>query len=362
MVTRPNTPASKGREELVKQISSLPAMLLKGLKGGEKSGTDVLDLARNMRREGAHPTEIYDETKKFTDPTSETGVYQNPAGQFLFDIPDDQSKLTSMAENFMKGNFGPGGESPQVQLDRLLKHDLLYDYAPDMRKQPTVAGRQFPGDDPEKAGGMYSAPGHSYPEGAIEATGRADLDPNAADMWSTRNILTHEIQHGLQNRFQLPRGGNPDLKELTQFHTAELQPHAKQIRSDLRDEFENWFDTQGRQSGMNYTDAFQLWQRLYPDKFKLLDDAEKVAFATPQTRAADRHFLYEGMAGEQSANRASANLGKNIEQLRSEYPFETSTPNQMPWPLQSLRFGDTAQDWALPEEYFNRNMTVRGPK
>lgn len=355
MVTRPNSPASKGREELVKQVSMLPAFLLKNLQGG-KTWDEVTDIARGIKKEGGTNADIYDETKKYTDPETSTGVYQEPGGSFVFNIPDNEMKLKPLATDEFKNRFTGevGGSTGDAPLGDLMKHDLLYGFVPELQKVTGNLSVPEARDYGAEIGGSYFQPGYNYlrgkdfPEGYIEAQGRSYLDPNSDEMFSVRNILAHEINHSLQNRFKLPQGSNPDNPEMLNFFQQEMQPFAGKMSGAVDKEFQEWLSTQNPDFAANPEKARKLWERMKPQMGRLATDAETIKRLDPN-RKADRMTMYEkGVAGEIAANRASKDLGKNAEQLRSEYPFAVD-PDEFTAPFQMLRYGNSPTDWEKPD-------------
>jgi hypothetical protein len=353
---------SQGRDDLAKQVSFLPGLLKRGTKGG--TAEELISEAKRLRGKGDTPTEIYDATKG--DNPNETGLFQNPAGQWVFELSDKDMRLTPEAMSMMRNNLqgGWGDQTGPMDLDRLLKHDLLFDYAPDMRKVRGDFEQPAAGENVNPGGG-YSDPGYGRgkgtPQGFIDILGAPGVDPNDPGVrMSVANLAGHETQHALQNRFQMPRGGNANDSFMQGFFSAKMKPQANDIRIKAATERERWVKDwlAGHGDGSDREMAMQQWKEFDPVAAAILEQAVKVggepgSFARAGMPAVKRkdplsYFdQYESLAGEQEARAVQDRMGMTTDQRQADPAFLMSKPKRLSPALQMIRWGEG--NFSLPD-------------
>jgi hypothetical protein len=351
---RPPTPQSD-----VADVSWLPSFLL---RGGTKTGEEIRNMARGLHGEGANPEEIYRETGKHVHPTEETGLAYGPGGDWQFQIPDNKMELTPQAMAWLQSRTGElGGSTPVMNLDEAMQHDLLYDRVPGMRKVKTELNQLEEGET-TLPGGEYTEPhgASSDPMGRIKAYGKAGVEPPDRSERSLRGILAHEINHPLQWKYDMPRGGSPDSPGLDKFYNKQMVPQAAEMRKALIDHYKQFVKRDPENPK-----AFDLWRQTYPEKAQLLDEASRVGGFNSSLPGAMQHKKllpydqYISLAGEQRAMQGARQSSMSAEELRNDppmkfHPYGNSWKGKtgIPEPLQIVRRGDTYSRADLP--YFKK--------
>jgi hypothetical protein len=197
----------------------------------------------------------------------------------------------------------------------------------------------------------------------IDVLGKPDTDPaNAGEYMSVLNLLGHETQHGLQNMFQMPRGGSAGDPNMQMFF-PQMQKQAENIRvqaETAREAFARDYAMQHGGGADAYTIGRNQWALTDPTAATILQQAEHVGGAPPRRAGptienatgrkapVDYFGQYVSLAGEQQARNTQDRMLMSTEQRRAEPSFLTGPSNfQLSPALQMIKWNK--RDFELPD-------------
>ena len=149
-----------------------------GSTGAKTADLDALKVAQDLKASGVDADDIFDQTGWWLD---------HPDGRPRFEIDDSGREW---GEGFY--NYATEGERLHRQTD-FLDHPELYEAYPEMDKTGVIVGD------------LGSATGNYSPSDNLVTLNKARFGKN--DMQSTN---LHELQHAIQQREGMARGGSPD--------------------------------------------------------------------------------------------------------------------------------------------------------
>jgi len=227
---------------------------------------EAADEALQLKAQGVDPRDIWARTRTFTG---------HPGVDAVQEISDYRPMVSTSAMRKVNSTI-PGHYSTDaggVSAGDLYPHDNLFRGYPELGRARTSAqiGQGMP------MSGAY-LPGH-YADPTIELAGPGPM--------SLKGVLTHELQHGVQNAEGWPMGGNVQ----SMFSDPQTRGHALNLAKE--------FESAG-----------------YPPK----DAYEKASYET-----------YRRLAGEAQAEAARARMNMTDAQLTQNYPGDS-----YPVPLKDL--------------------------
>jgi len=273
---------------------------------------DALAEAVAMEQRGRNRDEIW----------ARTGWGRNPAGQWFYEIPDDRMRMRTLPTDYATGEK-IGREST---FGNEVDHPYLLEAHPDLEnmrfEHGLLRGRQ----------GYYVRP---------SAT---EIERIAVGTEGPRSVTIHEIQHALQQRENLPRGGNPkdpvligaarNLSERANTIIENLQEQRGVFVEDLIDRYKiNPKNTAEIANAYKYGN--DLWARQNPEKNAALQQAYLDMEVRGPTAA------YMNLAGEIEARISDASRDMTHRQRLENPPWRRSS-GSVPYSSRIIRFGDEA--------------------
>lgn len=269
-----------------------------------KDANTILKAQRALKK-GADPAEVF----------ADTGIYKNPASKDLMSvISDANSRLRTENPNITQSPISTGGPTARLSLARgatsklsdLLDHPELFDRVPDL---DNIEVRNM-------FGGFRSAEYNSY-----EKLIRMGATNTPKEFQS---ILLHETQHGVQDLFDLPFGGNTGMFYANKPAFDEAASTILDLRTDLHKHV--------REGTISAKDAVPKGESLN-DWIDLLDGAR---------RSASKNYL--SLAGE-----AEARLVQNMFETSADPVFAKMFPPNM-MEAELGRFGITPDKLLNPAD------------
>lgn len=249
-----------------------------------KDANTILKAQRALKK-GADPAEVF----------ADTGIYKNPASKDLMSvISDANSRLRTENPNITQSPISTDGPTARLSLARgatsklsdLLDHPELFDRVPDL---DNIEVRNM-------FGGFRSAEYNSS-----EKLIRMGATNTPKEFQS---ILLHETQHGVQDLFDLPYGGNTGMFYANKPAFDEAASTILDLRNDLHKHV--------REGTISAKDAVPKGESLN-DWINLLNRAR---------RSASKNYL--SLAGE-----AEARLVQNMFETSADPVFAKMFPPNM---------------------------------
>ena len=260
-------------------IPFVPALggIFKGVKGATKAEKQALVTAQKMAREGSNRDEIWNATL----------WYKGKDGKWRTEIDDSGAKLDAIAAEQFKG-------TPAAMKD-VVSHPSLYDaYQID---EPA-----FFSIDPyyKKGEGQYSP----------ETSGLRGFDIKAPDATEGKSVALHELQHAIQQREGMARGGSPENapifneKELIQIREQKKQLGIDPYRiMNMR--------ASGYPLSPEQQQAFAKWEELTRLEDEVLSNRLKP------------YEAYRRLLGEVDARNTQERMNMTLDQRRQFPPWST---------------------------------------
>jgi hypothetical protein len=363
---RPSAPAGLPLQD----VATLPGFLL---RGGRRTGADILERAKNLDKEGATLREIFEETGKDVNPLTETGLRKNPAQDWVFDTANVNARMTPYAESSLSKS---GAELGGIPLSTAYRDDVLKEYVPDIWDTPV--------NMEQTVAGSADLPSGSFTPGGkgISTFGRGA--PNALDdPFSQRNIFAHEIQHLLDDKFGMPAGANPGSQGrgaspgMEGAFQQQVIPQAQKLRDFINSQRDAW--VKQHHGDVQSPEGIEMWKRMFPDRQDALEQAIYVGGGRQPMRPMkfppmSRQFEYESTAGEQGARTSQQMLGMTAEQMREESPYFSKSDWVMTNPMKPVQpeflipalqtinrpNAKGGLDWSMPDlGYWKHHLDVK---
>lgn len=233
-----------------------------------------------------------------------TGTFRGPEGEWRQEIPDAMAFKPKVGTPDSNTRFWNVNEA-------VLHPSMRKAYPEIMEETLTTIERK-----PFAESGFYQA---KVPRTA-EAVG---LDPElyvaARDRGGIKSILSHELQHAVQEAEGFARGGSPRMFE----KGVALSERGKGVLEDLRESLGSGSLTSPREivDNLKYFREGELERIAAKHNFKSADELEK--FLKEETLQRDPVEQYKRLAGEAEARATQARRGMTMEQRRAKFPYES---------------------------------------
>ena len=168
----------RGVSGVVQAGADIPQLSIFAGPTARTANRAMLRRAQDLAEEGADRRAIWDET----------GWFRGRDGKWRFEIDDSGSSITPAASQTRHWDL----DDRKIMLPQVIDHDLLYQAYPDTANIRT--------------GGSF-LPGHGT-HGAYQP-GRDAITFQATDPVKGREVMLHELQHGVQAREGFAGGGSP---------------------------------------------------------------------------------------------------------------------------------------------------------
>ena len=264
--------------------------------GAKTADKAALRVAKAAAREGKDPRSIW----------HDTGWFQGPDGKWRWEIDDSRAR------------YKPDFEGSTVR--DAMEHGPLFEAYPDMAGMR--AERVTP---PDRFDGARAYEGTYSPESGI---GIHDI----LGTKTGRSTMLHELQHAVQGREGLARGGAPSAMTPDAARLSELSQ--QQYLLETAADFARYVDNAGgnvevaaRQFGewtnpRLLAEAQDAWQKLGRPKFRDVVAGFDELKAAKQV-ASDPYEQYRRLAGEAEARAVQARRDMTPEQRRATYPLDS---------------------------------------
>lgn len=270
-----------------------PQQGIVGMFAGKRAATapvDQLARAEAMTAHGADPREVW----------NVTGWFKGPEGKWKWEIDDSGAQIGKKAAEDFVDTDRMAGTAPRV-----LWHNDLYEAYPELRK--TDVGIDRAASRGYNFKGKYSQ--GDAPSGIPDA-----ISGTAASAKSARELLLHELQHGVQGQEGFAKGGNNKfLRTDTKEDRAILQKAWETINqpADLETFGRHGFDPEG---GKTLEEAYAAYVAGQAKKAKQFPDAFW------QRELAE--MIYRNSAGEAEARAVQKRMDYTPEQRRQVFPLD----------------------------------------
>jgi len=275
--------------------------------GGAPSGALGMFIGKSAKNwDAAAATKALEMEKAGVDPKmiwQETGTWKGPEGQWRQEISDKSSKITDDVYNQISANKQFKGPMSQA-----LRHEELYKAYPQSLGIPTTMFA-----DIAPSGNMSPGRSGTFQTPQITVGGPSTMDQ--------RSVALHELQHAIQQKEGLARGGSPEMfRQSTDFSSKALQDAAI-------------LDKTMRASNLSQLEALKRFEVLFGRKpeagaFAALErvgTGKKLDIARDAAREAEKLAKnplesYRRLAGEAEARATQKRRNLTDEQRRAEFP------------------------------------------
>ena len=311
------------RDELAKQISFLTPF--KHMRRGPEAMQEFL----RLEGKGANKRELFDETSRFADPGTETGIFRGADDVPLFELTDERMKLAPGLQSYF--DFKKGGTSPILSAGQSMEAPDLFERLPGLKDVDTRFVM------PEKDNGMgvkgeYWTPGTRLGNPNAYAEMRSDSairDINAPGDRSLRGLTAHEVGgHAVQEATDRPRGGMTNDPDMTSQFSRLVHPRAKAYKTELE----------------NFRKSTGLDENQFAEEFPEADDyliaastLHRPARGAPKQSALPYYDRYLNLSGESEGRRVAERLDMSAGERREAPPWLPILGQHAPYELQLLR-------------------------
>jgi hypothetical protein len=340
----PRAPSPK-RDELAQNVSFLNPQYM-------RRGKEALQKFLELEKKGATKEELFQETGKFADPDTETGIFRGADTQPRFELSDENMRIRPGVSSY----FDPqkGGTTPIAPARQFIQHDDLFGRVPGLGDVKTRL--IMPEDQGSSvwagSGGYAHREKPTNPSGYMEARARSNVrDPNALMPFSLRDLTAHELGgHGVQDYNRFSRGDDPNNSFMQNAFERLVHPRAAQyekVLTDLKTRLQN-------EAGMTEED----WFNEFPEANEYLLAAGGLNKPRPWSRGKKSALpyldRYENVAGEEEARKVSRRVNMTAQERRDDPPWLPEIMAHNPYELQMIRTGETS--YAMPK---NRGTLAR---
>ncbi len=330
-----------GTVPLLGMAASIPYMMTKNARKGFNAGKfkqggiiastgaknadmDAFEIAKKLKNDGVDADTIYAETKWWLD---------HPDGRPRFEI-DDSGFAINHPEGLATSEIAPMGS-----INENVKHDLLFGQYPDTGdiRLSTRGGR----------GGEYIA-NDGFNERIVTGKGSEG----------------HELQHAIQQREDMARGGSPDYSLINPHYQKEVSAQNAKMRGLEAERQElsaskEYAKEQKKASSMSVEDLFFNSHKTLPIQTKIDKISIEIADinANPPLESYSPYDGYRQLAGETEARLVQDRMNMTMDERLSN-PFYQNY--DVPIDQQIVRRGDgVSLSQPLPMDEASRMQRAR---
>jgi len=276
---------------LLKRYDPIRAEIFIG-KSARTWDAAAAEKAQNLEKAGFTPEAIW----------KKTGTFRGPEG----DWRQEQLDLMEIAPELGQ----PGMKGRAQDISKVLSHPSMEAAYPEVMAKLMASVEHSPG----KIGGYYRAAIEEGPYGLPYRPEIAAFGKSSDDL---KSVLSHELQHAVQETENFARGGSPKMFA-TGVATSEK---GREILDDLKKSLGTGSLTSPREivDNLKYFEKGQLEQIAAKHGLKNVNELEK--FLKEETLQRDPAEQYRRLAGEAEARATQARRSMTMEQRRNTFPY-----------------------------------------
>lgn len=313
-----------------------------GKKGIKNLGLDdVLEKARQMEKAGKSRDEIWEATAQMAAKKGVPGggIGRGVDKQWRFEISDKYDIIDSpQGAKEIGAHWKSGkdkhlsslyeGGSPSITQHMAMSHDDLFKAYPELRATNLTGGA-------DKSRGSFSGDTVTM---RWDDIARASNPQKVDDLSEPMSTNLHELQHAIQQREGLARGGSPDLFDAGPMFSGK----ANELASDLSQNLTGGLSAKPQEivAAVKYGDPKELAAIAQKHGFGSIDDALKFLSAEDVKRTP--FGQYQRLAGEAEARltQSRMNMTPLDRQMFPPWSQKELGGYDVPEAQQIVRFGD----------------------